>query len=157
MNESWLKNPEKELNDKFNKYLQDNPYQESLLEAQTKEDLFLLLESQKDTLLKSAEKLRQSLLELAIEIKEWQSRTYKANQGGAQDLANRAQKHLQVLMKQGRSQWEELDQIGNSLNDLSKQIVDLSQQKKPYNSMLEKDWAQFEAEHELSELKKKSD
>jgi hypothetical protein len=57
-------------------------------------------------------------------------------------------------MDQGRQLWNDLDDLGRRFNEVEQQLLELKiQQKTPSRSDLEKDWALFEAEQELRELR----
>ena len=57
-------------------------------------------------------------------------------------------------MDQGRQLWNDLDDLGRRFNEVEQQLLELkTQQKAPSSSDLEKDWALFEAEQELRELR----
>ena len=60
-------------------------------------------------------------------------------------------------MDQGRQLWNDLDDLGRRFNEVEQQLLELKiQQKTPSRSDLEKDWALFEAEQELRELRNKA-
>ena len=102
----------------------------------------------------AAELQRQQLLHLAEDVRAWRQRADKARQANASDLANRADQHLHGLMDQGRQLWNDLNDLGRHFNEVEQQLVELkTQQKTPSGSDLEKDWALFEAEQELRELR----
>ena len=88
-------------------------------------------------------------------MRAWRQRSQKAREANAGDLANRADQHLNGLMEQGRQLWNDLDDLGRRFNEVEQQLLELkTQQKTPSGSDLEKDWALFEAEQELRELRK---
>ena len=88
-------------------------------------------------------------------MRAWRQRSQKAREANASDLANRADQHLNGLMEQGRQLWNDLDDLGRRFNEVERQLLELkTQQKTPSRSDLEKDWALFEAEQELRELRK---
>jgi hypothetical protein len=57
-------------------------------------------------------------------------------------------------MEQGRQLWNDLDDLGRRFNEVEQQLLELKTQQTPSGSDLEKDWALFEAEQELRELRK---
>ena len=69
----------------------------------------------------------------------------------------RAEKHVQTLMDQGRDLWNELDELGRNFRDLDQQISSLNQkasQQRGHRS-LDEDWALFEAQQELEDLRRR--
>ena len=115
------------------------------------------LQRQRQQLQQEAELQRQQLLHLAEDVRAWRQRADKARQANASDLANRADQHLYGLMDQGRQLWNDLDDLGRRFNEVEQQLLELkTQQKTPSGSDLEKDWALFEAEQELRELRNKA-
>jgi hercynine metabolism protein len=79
----------------------------------------------------------------------------RARVAGAVDLAVRAEQHLTSLMNQGRALWADLEDLGRRFNEVEQQLQELHEQKQtPSPSTLEKDWALFEAEQELEQLRR---
>ena len=79
----------------------------------------------------------------------------RARTAGAADLAERAEQHLTSLMNQGRALWVDLEDLGRRFNEVERQLQELQQQKHtPSPSTLEKDWALFETEQELEQLRR---
>ena len=102
-----------------------------------------------------AKQQRQQLLRLAEDVRAWRSRVERAGAAGAADLAGRAEQHLTSLMNQGRALWADLEDLGRRFNEVERQLKELQQQKQtPSPSTLEKDWALFEAEQELEQLRR---
>ena len=152
---SWLEQLERELDQRLSGFLGNNPLQDQLFQEQHRRDRAQALQRQRQQLQQEAEQQRQQLLHLAEDVRAWRQRSDKARQANASDLANRADQHLQGLMDQGRQLWNDLDDLGRRFNEVEHQLLDLkTQQKTPSGSDLEKDWALFEAEQELRELRK---
>ena len=58
-------------------------------------------------------------------------------------------------MNQGRALWADLEDLGRRFNEVEGQLEKLRlQQETPSTSTLEKDWALFEAEQELEQLRR---
>ena len=90
-------------------------------------------------------------------MRAWHSRVHLAKAAGAADLAERAEQHLNILMNQGRVVWADLEDLGRRFNEVERQLKELQQQQEtPSPSTLEKDWALFEAEQELDQLRRDS-
>ena len=88
-------------------------------------------------------------------MRGWRSRVDRARAAGADDLAKRAEQHLTSLMNQGRALWADLEDLGRRFNEVERQLDELVQQRQtPSPSTLEKDWALFEAEQELEQLRR---
>ena len=88
-------------------------------------------------------------------MRAWRSRVDRARAAGAADLAVRAEQHLNSLMNQGRTLWADLEDLGRRFTEVEKQLQELHQQQQtPRPSTLEKDWALFEAEQELQQLRR---
>lgn len=112
---SWLEDLETRLEGQLEAFLQANPAQRSLLRDQEAMDSLEALRRQQVELQGEAERQRQRLLEQAEEIRRWQERVQRARNAGADDLAGRAATHVQNLMEQGRSQWQQLQDLGNAM------------------------------------------
>ena len=152
---SWLEQLEQELDQRLSGFLRNNPLQEQLFQEQHSRDRAQSLQRQRQQLRQEAEQQRQQLLKLAEDVRAWRQRSCKARLSNASDLANRADQHLHRLMNQGRQLWNDLDDLGRRFNEVEHQLLELkTQQKTPSGSDLEKDWALFEAEQELRELRK---
>ena len=152
---SWLEQLERELDQRLSGFLRNNPLQDQLFQEQHSRDRAQSLQRQRQQLQQEAKLQRQQLLQLAEDVRAWRQRSQKAREANASDLANRADQHLNGLMEQGRQLWNDLDDLGRRFNEVEQQLLELkTQQKTPSGSDLEKDWALFEAERELQELRK---
>ena len=88
-------------------------------------------------------------------MRGWRSRVDRAKAAGAADLAERAEQHLSSLMNQGRALWTDLEDLGRRFSEVERQLMELRrQQQTPSPSTLEKDWALFEAQQELDQLRR---
>ena len=151
---SWLEQLERELDQRLSGFLHNNPLHDQLFQEQHSRDRAQSLQRQRQQLQREAEHQRQQLLKLAEDVRAWRQRSDKARLANASDLANRADQHLHRLMNQGRQLWNDLDDLGRRFNEVEHQLLELkTQQKTPSGSDLEKDWALFEAEQELRELR----
>ena len=151
---SWLEQVEQELDQRLSGFLRNNPLQDQLFQEQHSRDRAQSLQRQRQQLQQEAELQRQQLLHLAEDVRAWRQRADKARDANAGELANRADQHLHRLMDQGRQLWNDLDDLGRRFNEVEHQLLALkTQQKTPSGSDLEKDWALFEAEQELRELR----
>ena len=151
---SWLEQLERELDQRLSGFLHNTPLQDQLFQEQHSRDRAQSLQRQRQQLKQEAEMQRQQLLHLAEDVRAWRQRADKARQANASDLAHRADQHLHGLMDQGRQLWNDLDDLGRRFNEVEQQLLELkTQQKAPSGSDLEKDWALFEAEQELRELR----
>ena len=98
---------------------------------------------------------QEALLQLADEIRRWQERVVKAQAAGATALAERAKTHQQGLMEQGRQRWQQLGELGVSFAAVERDLRELdSRSRPPRTSSLEQDWAAFEADQALEELRR---
>ena len=60
-------------------------------------------------------------------------------------------------MQQGRDLWSDLEDLGRRFGEVDRQLESLkNQQKKSGSPSLDRDWAMFEAEQELDELRRRS-
>ena len=154
---SWLEQLERELDQRLSGFLRNNPLQDQLFQEQHSRDRAQSLQRQRQQLQQEAELQRQQLLHLAEDVRAWRQRADKARDANAGELANRADQHLHGLMDQGRQLWNDLDDLGRRFNEVEHQLLALNTlQKTPSGSDLEKDWALFEAEQELRELRNKA-
>ena len=152
---SWLEQLERELDARLSAFLRNNPVQDQLFSEQHLKDRAGALLRQRQQLRDEAEQQRQQLLRLAEDVRAWRSRMERAKAAGADDLADRAGKHLTSLMNQGRALWADLEDLGRRFNEVERQLKELQrQQKTPSPSTLERDWALFEAEQELDQLRR---
>lgn len=165
---SWLDDLEHRLENTLEAFLQANPSQEALLQEQEARDRQQSLRRQRLELQGQAELGRRRLLELAEEIRRWQARVQRAREAGAEDLAGRAELHVGSLMEQGRQRWQELGELGSRFAAVEQELAELARQAPPAASppagvpaaaspaqSLETDWAAFEAQQELQELKQR--
>ncbi|WP_094559042.1 hercynine metabolism protein [Synechococcus sp. 8F6] len=153
---SWLDELEARLDQQLESFLRANPAQEALLEEQEARDRQAKLVGQRRQLQRQAEQERQALLQLANEIRRWQERVIKARAAGATALAERAEAHQQGLMEQGRQRWQHLSELGVSFAAVERDLGELeSRPRPPRASSLEQDWAAFEAEQALEQLRRR--
>ena len=152
---SWLEQLERELDARLSAFLRNNPVQDNLFSEQHLKDRAVALQRQRQQLQSEAKQQRQQLLRLADDVRGWRSRVDRARAAGADDLAKRAEQHLSSLMNQGRALWADLEDLGRRFNEVERQLDELVQQRQtPSPSTLEKDWALFEAEQELQQLRR---
>lgn len=152
---SWLDELEARLDQQLAAFLAANPSQEALLEEQGARDRQARLVGQRRQLQRQAEQERQALLHLADEIRRWQERVGKARAAGATALAERAETHQQGLMDQGRQRWQHLSELGVRFAAVEQELRELENRPRPPRaSSLEQDWAAFEAEQALEQLRR---
>ncbi|MFQ6538564.1 MULTISPECIES: hercynine metabolism protein [Aphanothece] len=156
---SWLDDLEARLERELETFLAANPDQEALLRDQEDRDRQAHLRSQRRGLQQQAERQRQGLLQLASQIRQWQERTDKARDAGASDLAERAEQHVGELMQQGRRRWQELEALGQRFAAVEQELLGLASRQARSRAgdgpSLERDWAAFEAQQELEELRRR--
>jgi len=169
----WLDELEARLDATLQSFLRANPAQEALLaEEEARERQRGLRRSRLD-LRQEAELQRQGLLRLAGEIRQWQERVERARAAGADDLARRANDHVATLMEQGRNRWQTLAELGERFAAVEQELAALaappaastgrgSQAQTPGTAPaaaaeghLDADWARFEAQQELEELRRR--
>ena len=157
MSPTWLDQLEQNLEERLDAFLHSNPDQDRLLQEQHLQDRQRDLTSRRDLMQIQARDLRRQLLSLAEQVQAWGERTKKARDAGADDLALRAEKHVQTLMDQGRDLWNELDELGRNFRDLDQQISSLNQKASQQQGQrsLDEDWALFEAQQELEDLRRR--
>ena len=171
---SWLDDLESRLESQLEAFLRTSPAQEALLAAQERQDRLNQLRRQRRDLQQQAEQQRQELLQLAVEIRQWQERVERARSAGATDLANRAETHSAGLMERGRLRWQNLAELGQQFTALEWELTELdrraeapnaAQEPGPANGTspeatapapanLDSDWAAFEAQQELEQLRR---
>ena len=152
---TWLDQLELELDQRLAAFLRSNPVQEQLFRDQHQRDRIRALMRQRQQLSEEATEHRRQLLALAAEVKDWNDRIERARRAGAMDLAGRADQHRSGLMEQGRQLWTDLAALGRRFDEVDRQLSEVKQpQKKP--SSLDQDWALFEAEQELEELRQQA-
>ena len=155
---SWLEQLEQELDARLSAFLRNNPVQANIFGEQHLRDRAGALQRQRLQLQGEAKQQRQQLLRLAEDVRSWNSRIDRAKAAGAADLAERAEQHLSSLMNQGRALWADLEDLGRRFTEVEHQLEELRQQKQTsYPSTLEKDWALFEAEQELEQLRRNTE
>ena len=151
---NWLEQLERELDQRLSAFLRNNPVQNQLFQDQHQQDRAQALQRQRQQLQQDAEQLRGQLLTLVTEVRAWTDRIDRARRAGALDLAQRAQNHLDGLMAQGRNQWTDLANLGRRFSEVEAQLQELSKQAKSSRPGLDDDWARFEAEQELEQLRR---
>ena len=152
---NWLEQLDRELDARLSVFLRNNPVQDHLFSEQHLKDRAAALQRQRQQLQGDAKQQRQQLLRLAADARAWRSRVERARAADASDLAGRAEQHLTSLMNQGRSLWADLEDLGRRFNEVERLLQELHQQKQtPSPSRLEKDWALFEAEQELEQMRR---
>ena len=151
---NWLEQLERELDQRLAAFLSNNPVQEQLFRQQHQLDRARSLQRQRQQLQQDAEEQREQLLALAADVRAWTERTERARRAGEQDLSRRAEQHLHGLMDQGRTLWADLGDLGRRFKEVDQQLSALSRQQSNGVSSLDRDWALFEAEQELEQLRR---
>jgi len=151
---NWLEQLERELDQRLSAFLGQNPVQEQLFRQQHQLDRARSLQRQRQQLQREAEEQREQLLALAAEVRAWTERTERARRAGEQDLSRRAEQHLRGLMDQGRTLWADLGDLSRRFKEVDQQLSELSRQQSNGVSTLNRDWALFEAEQELEQLRR---
>ena len=151
---NWLEQLERELDQRLSAFLRNNPVQNQLFQDQHQQDRAQALQRQRQQLQQDAEQMRGQLLTLVTEVRAWTDRIDRARRAGALDLAQRAQAHLDGLMAQGRTQWTDLANLGRRFSEVEAQLQELSRQAQSSRPGLDDDWARFEAEQELQQLRR---
>ena len=151
---NWLEQLERELDQRLAAFLSNNPVQEQLFRQQHQLDRARSLQRQRQQLQQEAEEQREQLLALAADVRAWTERTERARRAGEQDLSRRAEQHLHGLMDQGRTLWADLGDLGRRFKEVDQQLSALSRQQSNGVSSLDRDWALFEAEQELEQLRR---
>ena len=152
---TWLDQLEQELDQRLASFLRNNPVQEQLFREQHQRDRVRALQRQRQQLTAEATEQRRQLLALAADVKAWSDRMVRARNAGAKDLAQRADQHRAQLMEQGRKLWGDLTDLGRRFEEVDRQLSEIKQQQKKPSS-LDEDWALFEAEQELEELRRQA-
>jgi len=162
MTSDWFNELETRLNARLEQFLEANPEQEMLLQQQEQAERRLDLTRRRRQLQGEAERERQILLQLAEEIRQWQQRIQRARDAGAEELAERAERHCASLMERGRLAWDQLGRLGQTWEAVDRDLRDLQDQERrakprknasPLN--LEQEWAHFEANQELERLRRR--
>tara|TARA_X000000950_G_scaffold188405_1_gene227788 strand:+ start:78 stop:554 length:477 start_codon:yes stop_codon:yes gene_type:complete len=151
---NWLEQLERELDQRLAAFLSNNPVQEQLFRQQHQLDRARSLQRQRQQLQQQAEEQRKQLLALSADVRAWTERTERARRAGEQDLSRRAEQHLRGLMDQGRTLWADLGDLGRRFKEVDQQLSALSRQQSNGVSSLDRDWALFEAEQELEQLRR---
>ena len=151
---NWLEQLERELDQRLAAFLSQNPVQEQLFRQQHQLDRARSLQRQRQQLQQDAEEQRKQLLALAADVRAWTERTERAKRAGEKELSKRAEQHLNDLMNQGRTLWMDLADLGRRFQEVDQQLHELSQQQRSGVSSLDQDWALFEAEQELEQLRR---
>ncbi|MEI6030726.1 MAG: hercynine metabolism protein [Synechococcaceae cyanobacterium ELA739] len=173
---SWLDDLESRLDSQLEAFLRSSPAQEALLAEQERQDRLSQLRRQRLELQQQAEQQRQELLQLAVEIRQWQERVERARTASATELAHRAESHIAGLMERGRLRWQGLAELGQQFNALEWELTELGRRPTsgagsrqepnpsdgaspgtaaPEPANLDSDWAAFEAQQELEALKRR--
>ena len=152
---TWLEQLERELDKRLSEFLRNNPIQDQLFQDQHQQDRASALQRQRQQLQQDAEEQRQQLLALADQVKDWRQRIQRADQAGATDLADRARRHMDELMTQGRNLWSDLENLGRRFEEVDGQLKSLNRQPSSASREdLDRDWALFEAEQELKRMRR---
>ena len=156
MSPTWLDNLERSLEERLEQFLRSNPSQDQLLREQHLQDRQRDLHNRRGQQQLQARELRRQLLTLAEQVQAWTQRGEKARRAGSLELAQRADQHVGALMQQGRELWEEFEALGVQFAELEEQLTNLKTQEKqsPTRRSLDEDWALFEAQQELEELRR---
>ena len=152
---TWLDQLEQELDQRLSSFLRSNPVQVRLFEEQHQRDRVQALQRQRQQLTEEASEQRRQLLALAENVKAWTDRTNRAKAAGASALANRADLHRAELMDQGHELWNDLASLGRRFDEVDAQLFELKQQQ-GNRSNLDQDWALFEAEQELEDMRRQA-
>ena len=172
---SWLDDLESRLESQLEAFLRSSPTQEALLAEQDRQDRLNDLRRQRLDLQQLAEQQRQDLLQLAVEIRQWQQRVERARSAGANVLANRAETHIGSLMERGRLRGQGLAELGQQFTALEWELTELGgraaapnaarepgptngarpEAATPEPSNLDSDWAAFEAQQDLAQLRRR--
>ncbi|MFN5118165.1 MAG: hercynine metabolism protein [Cyanobacteriota bacterium] len=161
---NWLEQLESRLDAQLQSFLRSNPQQEALLAEQDARERQQRLMKQRLDLRQEAEMQRQGLLRLAGEIRQWEERVSRARSAGADELASRAEDHVKELMEQGRNRWQTLGELGQRFTAVEQELTEITGQPAPpappsaqgdADSSLDADWAAFESQQELQELRRK--
>ena len=156
MSPTWLDNLERSLEERLEQFLRSNPSQDQLLQEQHLQDRQRDLHNRRWQQQLQARELRRQLLTLAEQVQAWTKRGEKARGAGALELAQRADQHVVGLMQQGRELWDEFEALGLQFAELEEQLNSLKSQGQQSSSRLrlDEDWALFEAQQELEELRR---
>ena len=111
----------------------------------------------RETTKDEAYKLREDLLIISQEIKEWKRRYEKSKNSNAIELAEKASQQIKKLMNEGQKIWDQLYQAGAKFRAIESQIIDFSTQVTQNNNYFEDKWVQLETEQELERLRQRRD
>jgi hercynine metabolism protein len=158
MSGSWFEQLEAQLDRQLEAFLNSHPDQQHLLDADERQERQRRLGRQRLEIRAQADASRQSLLELAAEITQWQQRVGRARAAGAETLADQAATHLRQLMGLGRDRWQALHELGISLGQVEAELAQLQEPPRPAPTPegpdLEQAWANFEKQQDLEELRR---
>ncbi len=170
MSDHWFETLEAQLEQQLEAFLGSHPEQQELLEREEMLERDRRLRRLLSQLQQQAEQLRQSLLELAGEITQWQERVRRARAAGAAELARRAEVHLGQLMGHGRDRWQALSELGVEVHRVEQELAALQQRHKRSSVSatppaaertpagtddLEAAWDAFETRQELEQLRRR--
>ena len=113
------------------------------------------LSSEREITKNQAYKLREDLLIISQEIKEWKRRYEKSKNSNAIELAEKASQQIKKLMNKGQKIWDELYQTGAKYRAIESQIIDFSKQITQNTNYFEDKWVQLETEQELERLRQR--
>ena len=152
---NWLEQLERELDQRLSAFLRNNPIQDQLFQRPAPTGpVPQALKRQRQQLQKEAEEQRVQLLDLAADVRGWNDRTNGRDRAGAMDLAGKS-RQLDGLMEQGRQPLGGSGALGRRFEEVDRQLSEVNQQQKAPDPPLEQDWAMFEAEQELEELRRR--
>jgi hercynine metabolism protein len=169
MSRSWFEQLEAQLDRQLEAFLNSHPDQQHLLDADERQERQRRLGRQRLQIQAQADASRQSLLELAAEITQWQQRVGRARAAAADALADQAETHLRQLMGLGRDRWQALRELGESLGQVEAELAGLQEPDGPASAAaanpasssadpegpdLEQAWAHFEKQQDLEELRR---
>lgn len=159
MSASWFDDLTRELERQLEVFLDDHPSQRQLLEQEEQAEAQRRRQRRLLEIAAAADRERQRLLTLSREIRQWRERVDRARSAAAADLADRAEEHLGRLMGQGREAWQALEALGEEDARLRAELNRREAPPEPAASgtgdQLEQDWAAFEADQELQELRRR--
>jgi hercynine metabolism protein len=167
MSSSWFEQLEAQLERQLEAFLSSHPEQQELLAEEEQRERQQRLRQRKLEIQQQAETQRQALLSLATEISQWQGRVERARAAGAEDLAGRAEAHHRQLMAQGRDRWQALSELGIEFRRVEVELSEMagagpkeaagagSSRTRNDPVGIEREWAEFEAQQELEELRRR--
>jgi len=159
MSSAWFDDLTRELERQLEGFLDDHPGQRELLEREEQAEAQRRRQRRLLEIAAAADLERQRLLHLSGEIRQWRERVDRARSVAATDLADRAEEHLGRLMGQGREGWQALAALGEEDARLRAEINRREAPTEPVpasgGDQLEQDWAAFEADQDLQELRRR--